>query len=579
MLLGSQFYIRAAIHSRNFISEAQRHFTPSALNKSLLSSPKSSRRECYLRTPWNASELRKIEIYNAEVEILSDKDAIMKQVKTMLDGVRKSSSQKPAQNSSQASSTTEPTFKTDAPAIRTLSDLPRKSLHDKTVFVRVDFNVKYRPVSFPSSPSTSSELVPNLPVTGLEVNPSSMKRIVEAMPTINYLVQSGARVVLASHLGDPPSDASASSDPTFSLAPVSVALAKLLEESTTVSNLPPYTPRVLFATDSAGESAKAAAASLLPGQVLLLENTRLYPGKAEKKNDMAYAQALVDAIHPDIYVNDAFGTAHRAHVSVVGVPSLVKGPKVAGFLLEKEVKYLSSVLPSKSERNTRQTTPEQKNSTREKAVVVLGGAKVSSKVPVLLNLLSRVDTCLIGGAMALPFLKAKGMNPGVMKEGDEAVEAAKDILFKAKAAQVEIVLPVDFVTSHVFAPEAETIVKKSNELQDQDFSIDIGPSTSAQFAKIINDPTVKVVVWNGPLGVFEWESAAKGTSSLVHALSDATKHGLISVVGGGETAQAVAVEQKKGESVTLTHVSTGGGASLEMLEGKVLPALTVLDTK
>jgi glyceraldehyde 3-phosphate dehydrogenase len=395
-------------------------------------------------------------------------------------------------------------------------------LAGKRVFIRVDFNV---------------------PMDGEKITDDF--RIVSALPTIKKAIAAGAKVVLASHLGRP---AEKGYEKEFSLAPVCARLSELLGK------------KVVFVPDCVGEAAEKAVAGLANGDVALLENLRFYPGEAT--NDEKFAKKL--AALADVYVNDAFGTSHRDAASMTGVPKLLKGG-VAGYLVKKEVDVIHAAL---------------KNPARP-FVAVLGGAKVSDKVAVIKNLLSLVDEVVIGGAMAYTFMKAAGLATGSSrvetvvsdKKGTKDVlKMAKDILDIAKAKGKKIVLPVDHVV--VQKVEAGAASKVVETLEDGWMGVDIGPKTRELYAKIIGE--AKTVIWNGPMGIFEMKGFDEGTKVVAKAFADATAKGAVTIVGGGDSAAAI---KQFGYDTKVTHVSTGGGASLEMMEGKFLPGVAALDLK
>lgn len=377
----------------------------------------------------------------------------------------------------------------------------------KKVLVRVDFNV---------------------PIDNGKVGDDT--RIQAALPTIKYLLKNGAAVILCSHLGRP----KAEFDPRLSLKPVAEYLDTLLDAP------------VKFAEDCIGEAAEKAADSLEPGQVLVLENTRFHAG--EKKNDPEMAKALASLA--DLFVNDAFGSAHRAHASTAGVADYL--PAAAGFLLEKEIKYLGNAIAD----------PERP------FVAILGGAKISDKIGVIDNLIKKADRILIGGGMANTFYKAQGYEMADSLVEEEVLDTAKNLLDMADG---KIVLPVDVVIADAFAADAHEKIMDVGDVPAGWRILDIGPRTVEAFSDIIK--RAGTVVWNGPMGVFEFEKFAKGTFEVAKAIAESDA---IGIVGGGDSASAI---KKSGLEDKITHISTGGGASLEMLEGKILPGLAVLDDK
>jgi len=382
----------------------------------------------------------------------------------------------------------------------------------KRVLMRVDFNV---------------------PTANGEVTDDS--RIVAAMPTIRYLLQKGARVVLVSHLGRP----KGGPEPKYSMRPVQVRLERLLRQP------------VSWADDCVGPAAEAAAAALTDGQVLLLENLRFHP--EEEKNDPAFATALAKL--GECYVNDAFGTAHRAHASTEGVTHHMR-PCVAGFLMQKELEYLGKALDQP-------TRP---------FVAVLGGSKISGKIDVITALLAKVDRLLIGGAMMFTFLKAQGIATGKSLVEDDKVELARQVLADAKAKGVELVLPVDCIASTAPDGSAPGTAKRVEQLQPTEMGVDIGPDSLQLFAAKLAD--ARTVVWNGPMGIFEVPAFAAGTMGVAKAMAELKAKGAVTVVGGGDSVAAV---HESGLAERFSHLSTGGGASLEFLEGKVLPGVAALD--
>jgi phosphoglycerate kinase len=353
-------------------------------------------------------------------------------------------------------------------------------------------------------------------------------RIKESLPTIKYLMEQGAKVIVCSHLGRPKGV-----EPELSLAPVAGRMSNLLGEE------------VLFADDCVGPEAERAVHSM-GHHVLLLENLRFHP--EEEKNDPAFAEELASLA--SIFVNDAFGAAHRAHASTEGVTHFL--PSVAGFLMEKEVRYLSALVADPP----------------KPFAAVVGGAKVSSKIPAIEHLLPKIDMLLVGGGMANTFLKATGIDVQMSLVEDEHVEAAKGIIERAKSAGVAVHLPVDVIAASKFAEDAEALTRKVREIPRGYMVLDIGPETVKAYSEALKK--AKAVVWNGPMGVFEMKKFSNGSFALARAIAnlDAT-----TVVGGGETAAVVA---QAGLQTRFTHVSTGGGASLEMLEGRELPGVAAL---
>ena len=361
-------------------------------------------------------------------------------------------------------------------------------------------------------------------------NITDNRRIVSALPSIKYLIEHNAKVILCSHLGRPKGEFKEK----YSLKPIAEELSKLLGKE------------VKLAKDVIGEDAHNLANNLKDGDVMLLENVRFH--KEEEANDLEFAKKLADMA--EIYVNDAFGTAHRAHASTAGVASYL--PAVSGFLIKKELDFMGSALEN----------PERP------FVAILGGAKVSDKIGVIENLMEKVDTLIIGGAMAYTFLKATGKNIGNSLCEDEKLDLAKDILEKAKQKNVKLMLPVDNIEAKSTEDEVTKIVE---EIEDGYAGFDIGPKTIEMYEKELEN--AKTVVWNGPLGMFELEKFANGTMSIARKLAelDAT-----TIIGGGDSASAI---EKAGLSDKMSHISTGGGASLEFLEGKKLPGIEVLEDK
>lgn len=397
--------------------------------------------------------------------------------------------------------------------IKTIKDV---NLKGKKVFVRVDFNVPF---------DNKGEI-------------SDDTRIVAALPTIKYLVDEGAMVVLTSHLGRPKSKA----DTQFSLAPVAKALSEKLGKP------------VAFVDDCIGPKVKEACAAMKPGDVVLLENSRFYP--EEKKNDPEFAKKLAEDTGAEAYVNDAFGTAHRAHATTAGVAAYLP-VKVAGLLIEKELEFLGS----KTGNPDRPFT------------VILGGAKVSDKITVIDSLLDKCDSMLIGGAMAYTFALAQGKKVGSSLVEADKVDLAKAALEKAKAKGVKFLLPVDNVVSNSIDFAGGTVgeLKVMEGIEDGWSGVDIGPKTVELYKGEIAKS--KTILWNGPMGIFEIKACAAGTFAIAEAVA---KSDAVSIVGGGDSVKAV---KKSGYAKDVTFISTGGGASLEFLEGKELPGVAVLDRK
>ena len=364
---------------------------------------------------------------------------------------------------------------------------------------------------------------------------TSDKRIVEAIPTIKYLLDKGAKVVLCSHMGKPKGEV----NPKYSLAPVAKRLSELLGFE------------VPLAADTIGPDAKAKAAALQPGRAILLENTRF--DKREEKNDPEFAKEL--ASFGDIFVNDAFGAAHRAHASTAGVAMYGGLPAVCGYLIQKEITVMGKAL---------------ENPVRP-FVAILGGAKVSDKIGVINNLIDKVDTLIIGGGMAYTFFRAQGCSIGNSICEEDKLELANEMLKKAHDKGVNFLLPVDNVIGREYKEDTVFMRMYSDSIPDGWMGLDIGEKTQELFAKSIVG--AGTVVWNGPMGVSEWDNFASGTRSVARAVAES---GAISIIGGGDSAAAV---EKLGYSDRMTHVSTGGGASLEFLEGKELPGVAVLDKK
>lgn len=381
----------------------------------------------------------------------------------------------------------------------------------KRVLVRVDFNVPF----------------------DKEGNVTDDTRIRAALPTIKYLAGEGARVILMSHLGRPKGKV----DDRFRLDPVADRLEELLGAP------------VHKTDDCVGEEVQQAVDGMKDGDVLLLENVRFYP--EEEKNDEKFARRL--AALGDVFANDAFGTAHRAHASTAGVADFL--PAVAGFLMEKELEMLGQVLESPG----------------RPFLAVIGGAKVSDKIAVIDNLLQKVDALLIGGGMANTFLKARGLEVGQSLVEADKTELAGELMRKAKQRNVELLLPVDVVVAPAASPDAQARVVAVENIPADTMALDIGPETARLYGNRLKG--AGTVVWNGPMGVFEMEPFAAGTMEVARALAESNA---VSVIGGGDSAAAV---HKAGVADRITHISTGGGASLEFLEGKVLPGVAALQDK
>lgn len=389
-----------------------------------------------------------------------------------------------------------------------LNTVKEADLKGKRVVIRVDFNV---------------------PVKNGVVTDAT--RIKAALPTINYLLDNGAAVVVMSHFGRPKGQ----KNPEFSMAPIAKEFEALLGKP------------VKLASDVIGEEVENEVKALKEGAVLLLENVRFY--KEEEKNDEGYAKAL--ASYGDLYVNDAFGTAHRAHASTEGVSHYL--PSYAGFLIEKEVKYMAPLLEN----------PEHP------FVAIIGGSKVSSKITVLESLVKTCDTIVIGGGMAYTFAKVLGHSVGTSLVEDDYIETAKNFLDAANAKGVKVILPVDHIAADKFAEDAAPVAIDSEDIPENLMGLDIGPKTVELIKDVLK--TAKSVVWNGPMGVFEFASFAKGTEAVAKALAESDA---VSVVGGGDSVAAI---NKFGLASSISHVSTGGGASLEFLEGKTLPGIKALE--
>ena len=383
---------------------------------------------------------------------------------------------------------------------------------DKFVFCRCDFNV---------------------PLDN-ECNITDDTRIVAALPTIKHLIEKGAKLILVSHLGRP----KGKPDNKFSLKPIAKHLSKLLGQN------------VLMATDCIGKDVEKMVATLTVGQVILLENVRFHSGETD--NDPEFATELAKL--SEIYVNDAFGTAHRAHASTEGVAKLLQ-PAAAGLLMEKELRYLGAALAEP----------------KRPFVAILGGAKVSDKITVIENLLTKVDTILIGGGMAYTFLKAQGYEIGQSLIENDRLAMAADLLDKANKSGVKLLLPSDHQIAEKFSADSKAVIANNSNFPPNGMGLDIGPETIKTYQQAIN--TAKTVVWNGPMGVFEFDNFAKGTFAIATALATSD---CLSIIGGGDSVAAVNKAKLQNK---MTHISTGGGASLEFLEGKALPGVVALSDK
>ncbi len=383
--------------------------------------------------------------------------------------------------------------------------------HGKKVFVRVDFNV----------PMDEHQHITN------------DTRIRATLPTIQHLLNAGAAVILACHVGRP----TEAREPQFSTRPIVARLEECLGQP------------VKWAPDCVGPEAEKAAAELKPGEVLLLENLRYH--KAEKKNDPEFAKQLASLA--DVAVDDAFGVAHRAHASNVGITAHLE--TVAGFLMEKEINYIGKTLENP----------------KRPFVAIIGGAKVSDKIGVIENMIDKVDTIIIGGGMAHTFDASKGYPIGDSLCERDKIDLAKELLEKAEKKGVKVVLPVDLVIADKFAADANTKIVDVDKVPEGWQALDSGPKTSEEYVNALKG--AKTVIWNGPMGVFEFDAFAKGTEAVARAVAQATKEGAISIVGGGDS---IAALKKTGLSEKISHISTGGGATLELLEGKVLPGIAAL---
>ena len=393
---------------------------------------------------------------------------------------------------------------------KTIRDIDTKELRGKKILVRCDFNV---------------------PLKDGEITDDT--RIRAALPTIKYLLENGAKVVLCSHLGRPKGEV----NEKYSLTPVAKKLSQELGKE------------VKCAEDVTGPSAKDMANRLQEGEAGLLENVRFEPG--ETKNDPELSKAFASLA--DLYVNDAFGSAHRAHSSTAGVAAYL--PAACGYLIQKEIKFIGGALENP----------------KRPLVAILGGAKVSDKIGVITNLIDKCDTLIIGGGMAYTFMKALGHSIGDSLLEADKVDLAKEMMDKAKAKGIKFLIPVDNKVGKEYKPDTEAMVVNSDEIPDGWMGLDIGPKTQQLFADAVKD--AGTVIWNGPMGVSEWDNFAAGTIAVATAIADSNA---ISIIGGGDSAAAI---QKLGFADKMSHISTGGGASLEYLEGKELPGIAALNDK
>lgn len=389
---------------------------------------------------------------------------------------------------------------------KTVKDI---DLKEKKVFVRCDFNVP-------------------LDENG---NITDNRRIVAALPTIKYLLEQNCKIILASHLGRPKGEV----NPKFSLKPVATELSKLLGKE------------VKLAEDVVGPSAKELTANVKEGEIVLLENVRF--DAREEKNDESLSKEF--ASMAEVFVNDAFGTAHRAHSSTAGIAEFL--PAVSGFLIEKELEFLGNALENP----------------KRPFVAILGGVKVSDKIGVIDSLLEKVNTLIIGGGMAYTFFKSMGYSVGKSVCELDKLELAQELINKAKQKNVKLVLPIDNVIAKEIAPDTQSKIIDSDNIPDEWEGLDIGPKTVELFKEELKD--AKTIIWNGPVGFSEYEIFANGTRSIAQALAE--KEDAVTIIGGGDSAAAI---EKMGLSDKMTHISTGGGASLEFLEGKKLPGIECL---
>jgi len=407
-------------------------------------------------------------------------------------------------------------------AKKSVASLTAQDLEGKRVLVRVDFNV----------PLDKEQQI------------TDDTRVRAALPTINYLRERGARVVLCSHLGRPFKKDKTTGEVKLvkegnSLAPVAARLGELLG-----------TP-VQFVPDCIGEVATQMVQGLQPGQVALLENVRFYA--EEEANDPEFAKKLASLA--DLYVNDAFGTAHRAHASTEGVTHYLK-PAVAGFLIEKELQYLQGAI----------------DQPRRPLAAIIGGSKVSSKIGVIEALLDKVDKLILGGGMIFTFYQAQGLSVGKSLVETDKLDLAQSLLAKARERGVELVLPTDVVVADKFAPDAQAQTVPVTAIPEEWMGLDIGPAAIAQIQQALQG--CQTVIWNGPMGVFEFDQFAVGTRAVATTLADLTDQGCTTIIGGGDSVAAV---EQAGLGERMSHISTGGGASLELLEGKILPGIAALE--
>ncbi len=398
-------------------------------------------------------------------------------------------------------------------AKRSLSSLSAEELRGKRVLVRVDFNV---PLNEKGSITDDT-------------------RIRAALPTINYLLERGGKLILAAHFGRPKGQVNES----MRLTPVAQRLGELLSK------------KVVKTDSCVGPDAEAKVNQLREGEIVLLENVRFF--SEEEKNDGDFAQQL--AALADVYVNDAFGAAHRAHASTEGVTKFVS-PCVAGHLMEKELKYLQGAV----------------DEPKRPLAAIVGGSKVSSKIGVLEALIDKCDKVLIGGGMIFTFYKARGLSVGKSLVEEDKLELAKTLEIKAKSKGVQLLLPTDVVLADNFAPDANSQVAPIDSIPEGWMGLDIGPDSVRLFQESLGD--CQTIIWNGPMGVFEFDKFATGTNSIANTLAELSSKGCCTIIGGGDSVAAV---EKAGLAPKMSHISTGGGASLELLEGKVLPGVSALD--